>query len=341
MSTVIRLSKSVLVAMALLGACHSATLEKAGDPSQPEQPLNIAPDSPYQIELVSGGQALPTYADNGRFYVLGQVGQRYGIRVSNPTSLRVEAVISVDGLDVIDGETANTSKRGYVIAPQSSITVDGFRVSSRHIAAFRFSSVDDSYAGRKGVARNVGVIGVAIFNERVRQPLILPEEQPIEHPERWGSKLNRGDEDEYVGDDVFLGSSMSGSADASKADRVTTSRPRRSKRKRAVGSGSGLSAKMEIAPRPAPPSDERCCRETSRPGLGTEYGERRYSAVGFTRFERAHPTEPTAYAELRYNNAAGLAALGIISGPVFDNNELTRRETAEPFPGQRFATPPR
>ncbi len=332
MPIVFRLSKSVLVAATLLGACHSATLEKVGEPSQPEQQLNIAPDSPYQIELVSGGQPLPTYAHNGRFYVLGQVGQRYGIRVSNPTPLRVEAVISVDGLDVIDGETANTEKRGYVIAPGGSITVDGFRVSSSHIAAFRFSSVNDSYAGRKGVARNVGAIGVAIFSERARQPLILPEE-PIHRRERWGSELDRGGDDEYAGDDVISESSMGGSADASKSDR-TTIRPKRVSR-------GGLSAK--IAPRsglPSPAPEQRCCRETSRPGLGTEYGERRYSVVGFTRFERAHPTEPTAYAELRYNNAAGLAALGIITGSNIDNNELTRRETAEPFPGQRFATPP-
>jgi hypothetical protein len=33
------------------------------------------------------------------------------------------------------------------------------------VAAFRFGSVRDSYAARKGDAQNVGVIGVAFFAE--------------------------------------------------------------------------------------------------------------------------------------------------------------------------------
>src|SRR5690606_38241739 len=38
------------------------------------------------------------------------------------------------------------------------------------VATFRFSSVDNSYAGRKGKARNVGVIAVAIFEEAAPPP---------------------------------------------------------------------------------------------------------------------------------------------------------------------------
>ncbi len=34
------------------------------------------------------------------------------------------------------------------------------------VAAFRFGSVKNSYAGKKGDDRNVGVIGVAVFEER-------------------------------------------------------------------------------------------------------------------------------------------------------------------------------
>jgi hypothetical protein len=34
------------------------------------------------------------------------------------------------------------------------------------VAAFRFGAVEDSYAEKKGNARNVGVIGVAFFQER-------------------------------------------------------------------------------------------------------------------------------------------------------------------------------
>jgi hypothetical protein len=48
-----------------------------------------------------------------------------------------------------------------------------------------------------------------------------------------------------------------------------------------------------------------------------------------------------AIAELRYNDAAGLLALGIHTQPLPDAGEIMTRETADPFPGDdRFARPP-
>jgi hypothetical protein len=52
------------------------------------------------------------------------------------------------------------------------VEIDGFRQSVDTVAAFRFGSVRGSYAAQKtGDARNVGVIGVAIFNERGTNPV--------------------------------------------------------------------------------------------------------------------------------------------------------------------------
>ena len=45
------------------------------------------------------GETAPTYAYKGRYYVQGSDNERYTIRISNPTGNRVEAVVSVDGLD--------------------------------------------------------------------------------------------------------------------------------------------------------------------------------------------------------------------------------------------------
>ena len=52
-------------------------------------------------------------------------------------------------------------------------------------------------------------------------------------------------------------------------------------------------------------------------------------------------TTPVALAELRYNDAAGLMALGIPVQVGPDTNELATRETADPFPGEKYAQPPR
>ena len=73
-------------------------------------------------------------------------------------------------------------KRGYVIAPYGEVTIDGFRTSLDQVATFRFSSVRDSYAGRKGQDRNVGVIGVAFFPEREHPIAIAPRQYYDDRP---------------------------------------------------------------------------------------------------------------------------------------------------------------
>lgn len=110
--------------------------------------------------LLRGGDA------NGRALIVGQAGQRYNIVIQNQTGGRYEVVASVDGLDVIDGQPANLSKRGYILEPYSTLTIDGFRRSRSSVAAFRFGRVSQSYAARTSGDRNVGVIGAAFFAER-------------------------------------------------------------------------------------------------------------------------------------------------------------------------------
>ena len=80
---------------------------------------------------------------------------------------------------------------------------------------------------------------------------------------------------------------------------------------------------------------------TNRPGLGTEFGESRYSPTQFTKFVRSS-TRPIAIAELRYNDVGGLRALGIDIDPLPSAAEIDTRETADPFPGDaHFARPVR
>ena len=112
------------------------------------------------------GRLLPGLIVGDRWFVVGEEGRRYSIAVRNQSDFRLEVVLSVDGLDVIDGRPASVRKRGYVIDPHRTLVVEGFRQSAEAVAAFRFSPVRESYAQEKyRNTRHVGVIGVATFNE--------------------------------------------------------------------------------------------------------------------------------------------------------------------------------
>jgi len=112
------------------------------------------------------GQTLPTYRHDGRLYVAGTPGHRYAVRLTNRSGGRVLAVLSVDGVNAVSGETADTRQTGYVLDPWESTEVAGWRKSLDEIAQFNFTALPNSYASRTGRPQNVGVIGVAVFAER-------------------------------------------------------------------------------------------------------------------------------------------------------------------------------
>lgn len=143
------------------------------------------------------GRALEAFSGNGRTVAIGNSGAAYALSIHNNTGERFEVVASVDGLDVIDGEDGDLGKPGYVLSPWQTLVIEGFRQSQNHVAAFRFGSVGASYAASKGKARNVGVVGVALFVERGRR-------FPFSRPPHYGYPHDR---DEYLRDtaDPFPG----------------------------------------------------------------------------------------------------------------------------------------
>lgn len=117
---------------------------------------------------------LPTYktwTSDSRRFVVGKQDGHYSIVLKNRCKSRLEVVLSVDGLDVIDGKTAGFSKRGYVIAPDETLEVKGWRSDPETVGRFKFSTVAGSYSNLStGEHRNVGVIGLAVFTEKNVDP---------------------------------------------------------------------------------------------------------------------------------------------------------------------------
>ncbi len=128
------------------------------------------PRTDVTVSLIdSRGRVLEALDVGRQRYAVGEPGERYEIEVTNHSPVRIEVVASVDGLDVIDGDRASTHKRGYILEPYGTLIIDGWRTHEDEVAAFRFGHVADSYAARRGAPRDIGVIGVALFAERVRR----------------------------------------------------------------------------------------------------------------------------------------------------------------------------
>jgi hypothetical protein len=116
----------------------------------------------------TGGATLGVHPKDGRRYIEGTPGHEYAVRIRNTTGARVLVVTSVDGVNVISGDTAAPSQSGYVLEPWGSVEIAGWRKSLERTAAFFFTEHENSYAARTGRPNNVGVIGVAVFREKPR-----------------------------------------------------------------------------------------------------------------------------------------------------------------------------
>jgi hypothetical protein len=251
---------------------------------------------------------------------------------------------------VIDGENGDLRKRGYVVPAYGETRIEGFRTSQADVATFRFSSVSGSYAGQKGKPRNVGVIAVALFEEQPapdEQQIIVGQAPP---PRRHRPYDYRDDLDaSRAAPGVTAPAPASPPPRPARADRSAAAdeAPRKALKKESGRAEAAPATASAPAGGYAPPSDDDGDdvampepQRRERLGLGTEFGEQRSSAASYTRFVRAGG-RPVAIAELRYNDAAGLIALGIPVQPMPDGDEIMTRETANPFPGDRFAQPPR
>lgn len=276
-------------------------------------------EASYDMQVLVDGVPVPTFHQNGETYVLGQLGQRYTLRIRNHSPRRIEAVVSVDGRDVVDGKSADyRSKRGYLVPAFGQVDIDGWRLTQWQAAAFRFSAVEDSYAARVGAPRNVGVIGAAIFTERYIPRPMTPS--PLELPPPYAERERRSD---------------------GAADRMSSNEP------------AAPSKKAEAAPAPmaeAAPSASAGrggFAPQPRAGLGTEFGEAVSSPIHEVAFIRANANRPTTILGVRYNDRSGLMAIGIdvdrlSCGYPGCDPEVALRQSARPFPvvQRRYAAPP-
>ncbi|MEY1391087.1 hypothetical protein AB7044_18650 [Providencia stuartii] len=131
-------------------------------------PLSVAVTNEY-------GQPMPIYRNSqGQYKLPATEGMRYTLRILNSDRNKTyEVVTTVDGLDVLNGQTGSYQNNGYLIRPGKKLTIEGFRKNNNQVAAFRFAAPESSYVNQnvQGDERNIGVIGIAFFEVRETLPL--------------------------------------------------------------------------------------------------------------------------------------------------------------------------
>ena len=231
------------------------------------------------------GATLALHYHRGEYWVAGRPGARYAITVRNRIGERILAVPAVDGVNVLSGETAAWDQTGYVLSPGQPYQITGWRKSSSEIAAFEFASAGDSYAGRTGRPDNVGVIGVALFREKLPEPVAVA---PVEAARGYSAR-----------------------------QQDLQSRERSAPAPAPVSPSAGLSERRAEAASSSAAADNSFAKAAPLPAprLGTGHGQRETSVVSHTRFDRQQAS-PNEIVRIRYDSRENLVAAGVIRQPA-------------------------
>lgn len=135
------------------------------------------------IQILVNNRVISTYNHEGDNYIEGRPGSEYTIRYTNPSVNKRKVVISVDGLNVITGDT--TFESGYVVDGLGTVDIQGWRKDTNTVAKFKFGSRKNSYNSKNqnGIEGSIGVIGLREYNQ------VKQHKYPyIDHIWRWPLK---------------------------------------------------------------------------------------------------------------------------------------------------------
>lgn len=247
------------------------------------------------------GDWLQNWPHRGQQWIAGTPGHRYSVRLTNTSGQRVLVVLSVDGVNAISGQTASPSQAGYVLDAWQSTEINGWRKSLDDVAQFVFTDLPDSYAARTGRPDNVGVIGVAVFQEReAYRPQYQPPPRPYPSPYPYPPYARPAEGE------------ASAKAERRRADAASAPAP--------------LGAARESAP-----------ADAAAQSIGTGHGSREWSPVSQTQFVRASRA-PAQVIQLRYDDYTNLVARGVV--PRYRDPSYSRNGEPRAFPNGFVADPP-
>jgi len=120
----------------------------------------------FAINVVVNGNSCKQYSHNGKTFIEAKAGTEYEIHVKTSAYKRYLAIISVDGVNVLDGTVASNKGPGYVFTAATPLKLKGYRYSDSEVGAFKFCIKEESTVKEQtSVSANCGVIGVCIVEE--------------------------------------------------------------------------------------------------------------------------------------------------------------------------------
>lgn len=268
------------------------------------------------VQIRVDGEAAPLYVKpraDLRHYFQAFAGRNYSVVLRNNTGRRIGVLLTVDGLNVVNGEITRLSagEPMYVLDAWESATIRGWRTSMNEVRRFVFVDEKRSYAERTGQANSdMGWIRVLAFREQNSVGILDWGRRKLERPDvPWRETLDEHAEK----------APMSPEADAPRANAQEAPAPSAARRMQ------GVDEQKSMAGLEAP-------KDAGGSFPGTGWGDRRTDRVHYVDFRpERHATDQLVF---RYEYARGLVALGI-----FPERDRLRERDRGGMVG--FAKPPR
>jgi len=290
-----------------------------------------------ELAIRVAGKPLHQYKDHeDDIFVEGRKGSEYTLHIHNRYSLRVLAVLSVDGLSIMDGKLATPESRGYILGPYASMEIPGWSLNEEVVAKFKFGDKEKSYAalGETQDTSNSGTIGMLVYAEknkpRIEQYLTFKGQSKYLMPLQasWSAEPLYGGQTASQGilrgssiclNNVLVGSASPIQAQSSIGGLELAAQAYASQFATEYKSSPGLSACATPV------------QDTAN-NLGTEFGESTDFKTTSESFERWYLLQTTT---IYYDDARGLKIRGI----EVIRNPQTPAPKGNPFPG-RGCKPP-
>jgi hypothetical protein len=267
----------------------------------------------YELSVLVNGRPIREYGHRGITFVEGRRNKSYTIKFRNNLARRVLAVVSIDGIDVVDGKNATQESRGYVVPAYASVEIKGWRTSTEKVNDFVFTNKPEGYSAQtQGDDSNSGVIAVKVFDEVLSESELSRLLRTVHHyhyPVRivtmpapyWSPSPNCPESPTVWCDGIVPGNTTVGSILPNSGMGVAYSCSLGNQVKEASVTPPET-VKSGLMPAPVPP------QENPDFNLGTGWGSEREDRVDMVDFKRSIEL---CTMEIYYSDAEGLAKSGI------------------------------